>query len=291
MADQKRRKMEAPARKRRVGIVGYGKLGQYLVDAITAPENKEHLEIAFIWNRSPEKVTSAGHGAHLLEKLEDAADRTPDLIIEVAHPSITVEHGVRFVQTADYMVGSPTVFADANVEAAMRTGLTTTTNGLYIPSGALWGATDLLKMGQRGTLKALKVTMKKHPDSIKCFGDLVPINDKAKLAGPGETVLYDGPVRKLCPMAPNNVNTIAAAALAAPDLGFDGVVGCLVADTSLDAHVIEISAVGPGNPAFTVHTVRFNPAQPGAVTGNATYDSFVSSMCRARGQGAGLHFC
>ena len=34
------------------------------------------------------------------------------------------------------------------------------------------------------------------------------------------------------------------AALAAPDLGFDGVVGCLVADTSLDAHVIEISAVG-----------------------------------------------
>ena len=47
-------------------------------------------------------------------------------------------------------------------------------------------------------------------DSIKCFGDLVPINDKAKLAGPGETVLYDGPVRKLCPMAPNNVNTIAA---------------------------------------------------------------------------------
>ena len=36
------------------------------------------------------------------------------------------------------------------------------------------------------------------------------INEKAKLAGPGETVLYDGPVRKLCPMAPNNVNTIAA---------------------------------------------------------------------------------
>ena len=32
-------------------------------------------------------------------------------------------------------------------------------------------------------------------------------------------------------------------------------------------------------------------AQPGAVTGNATYGSFVSSMCRAKGQGAGLHFC
>ena len=31
-------------------------------------------------------------------------------------------------------------------------------------------------------------------------------------------------------MAPNNVNTMAAACMAAPTLGFDGVQGCLVAD-------------------------------------------------------------
>ena len=39
-----------------------------------------------------------------------------------------------------------------------------------------------------------------------------------------------GPVRELCPLAPNNVNTMAAAALAAWNLGFDAVQGCLVAD-------------------------------------------------------------
>ena len=39
-----------------------------------------------------------------------------------------------------------------------------------------------------------------------------------------------GPVRELCPLAPNNVNTMACAAIAAHNLGFDGVVGCLVAD-------------------------------------------------------------
>ena len=42
-----------------------------------------------------------------------------------------------------------------------------------------------------------------------------------------------GPVRGLCPLAPNNVNTMAAAALAAPNLGFDGVRGCLVSDPRL----------------------------------------------------------
>ena len=39
-----------------------------------------------------------------------------------------------------------------------------------------------------------------------------------------------GPVRKLCPQAPNNVNTMAAAALAAHNLGFDKVQGSIVAD-------------------------------------------------------------
>ena len=47
----------------------------------------------------------------------------------------------------------------------------------------------------------------------------------------GECVLYEGPVRALCPLAPNNVNTMACAAIAAntPELGFDGVVGRLIA--------------------------------------------------------------
>ena len=54
---------------------------------------------------------------------------------------------------------------------------------------------------------------------------------------PSETVietcylhLSPGSVRGLCPVAPNNVNTMAAAALAAHNLGFDKVQGSLVSD-------------------------------------------------------------
>jgi hypothetical protein len=67
--------------------------------------------------------------------------------------------------------------------------------------------------------------------------------------------------------------------------------GSCAALSSLEAHVIEIEAVGPGDPPFTVNTVRHNPAKPGAVTGNATYASFLSSMVRACGHGPGIHFC
>lgn len=32
--------------------------------------------------------------------------RTPDLIVEVAHPSITVDYGEKFLGAADYMVSN-----------------------------------------------------------------------------------------------------------------------------------------------------------------------------------------
>ena len=41
---------------------------------------------------------------------------------------------------------------------------------------------------------------------------------------------HSGCIRYLCPLAPNNVNTMAAAALAAHNLGFDKTQGCIVAD-------------------------------------------------------------
>ena len=41
---------------------------------------------------------------------------------------------------------------------------------------------------------------------------------------------FSGPVRELCPLAPQNVNTMAAAALAAHNLGMDRVIGSIVAD-------------------------------------------------------------
>ena len=69
--------------------------------------------------------------------------------------------------------------------------------------------------------------MTKHPSSFKLNGQLA--EDNAKVTD-SKVTLYDGPVRPLCSLAPNNVNTMAAAAMAAHNLGLDKVVGRLVAD-------------------------------------------------------------
>ena len=98
--------------------------------------------------------------------------RNADVIIEVAHPCIVASHGERFLRAADFMVsfkslscwklvpltskvGSPTAFANKELEVTLRNAADAGPHGLYIPSGALWGATDIEKMDQLGTLKVL----------------------------------------------------------------------------------------------------------------------------------------
>jgi aspartate dehydrogenase len=311
----------APARRRRVGIVGCGSLGKYLIHAITTDATvAAALEIAFVWNRSAERVAELGEAAvPLAARCADLAtfpDFRADVIVEVCHPDVTAQWGAAFLQHADFYCGSATALADPAVEAALRAAAGTPgvpgRHGMYIPSGALWGAADLCKMADRGSLGALEVCMKKHPASLKLEGALgqavaamlaarPPAGTTAAGAHPdcwpsGEVVLYDGPVRALCPLAPNNVNTMATAAIAAHTLGFDGVRARLVADASLEAHVITVEAVGKagsssGGRPFRAFTERYNPAPPGAITGSATYASFLSSLLAAGGRGSGVHLC
>ena len=56
-------------------------------------------------------------------------------------------------------------------------------------------------------------------------------------------VYASGAVRELCSLAPNNVNTMAAAALAAHNLGFDHVTGCLISDPTY----VTVFIVGMGD--------------------------------------------
>lgn len=210
--------------KRRIGIVGYGHLGKFLTNAIL---KHDQLELAFVWNRTKSAFDQSIDSKHILEHLEQCPERKPDLIVEVSHPLVVQQFGELFLKTCDFMLGSPTALADPDIEQTLYGAVEQYGHGLYVPSGALWGGEDIRKMAERGSLKGLTVTMKKHPTSFKLSGDIAEANAKVQDEA---VVLYEGPVRPLCSLAPNNVNTMAAAAIAASNLGLDKVVGKLVSD-------------------------------------------------------------
>ncbi|KAL7640546.1 UNVERIFIED_CONTAM: hypothetical protein RMT77_008821 [Armadillidium vulgare] len=273
-------------KKKRIGVVGHGHLGQYLTKAILESED---LDLAFVWNRDSNVFKEEIEESLICRNLREFSVFGAELIVEVAHPVISEEYGELFLQECDYMVGSPTALASPVLEAKLRSGAKI--NGLYIPAGALWGSQDIAKMADNDILKGLKVTMKKHPSCFRLESPLREINESVTCE---PVILYEGPVRGLCSLAPNNTNTMAAAAIAGHNLGFDGVVGCLVADPSLkDWHIVETEVTGPsvnGN-SLSVSTVRKNPANFGVVTGSATYQSFLASIKRAGGLGPGVHLC
>lgn len=287
--------MTDKTQKRRVGIVGFGKLGQYLFQHILSEPLCNQLEVAFIWNRTIQTVKDfpSVQESWILEDLSKFESFNADIIVEVSHPDIIKNYGAQFLSKADLFVGSPTAFADLDTEKSLRDISSTVPFGVYIPAGAMWGAEDVAKMATSGSLKGLKVTMKKHPESLKV---LPPLDEKIKASVSGvENIIFEGSVRDLAPLAPNNVNTMACAALAASNLGFDQTKACLVADDRLDSHIILIEVIGPYNEetkeSFHVITERKNPSPPGSVTGQQTFVSFLSSLKRSYGRGKGFHFC
>ncbi|XP_047214624.1 putative L-aspartate dehydrogenase isoform X1 [Girardinichthys multiradiatus] len=270
----------------RVGVVGYGHLGQFLVDKLLKAGPGLGLVLGFVWNRNPDKLKGSVPPELVLDDLSFFANRRCDVIIEVCHPQIVRDFGLEFLSKSHFMVGSPSALSDPDLNQKLRQASLHHGRTLYIPSGALWGGQDIQRMNDTGTLKALFIRMSKHPSCFRLTGDI--LNDWTE--GEGRRVLFRGSVADLCPLAPNNVNTMAAAAVAAETLGFTGVQGEIVSDTALkDVHVVEVEVTGPDG--FLVHMVRRNPAKLGAVTGSATYNSFWNSLLICRGHGSRVYLC
>jgi len=270
----------------KVGIIGYGNLGKYLASKVLHDDN---FELAFVWNRTKSKLSDLD-SKFILDDINNFFITKPDIVVEVAHPSISKSYGEFILKYCDYMIGSPTALCDTSLLKSLQDAAVN--HALYVPSGAFWGGEDIRKMAEAKRLQSLTVTMRKHPLSLKLEGHLKEKNMAVKDEA---VILFQGPVQEICLLAPHNTNTMAVGAIAALNLGFGGVKGCLVSDPSLrNYHIVEIEAFGFPNEdgsRFHVHTIRRNPAVLGEVTGEATYAAYFGSLRRAECRGPGLHLC
>lgn len=260
----------------RIGIVGFGLIGSYVYRRIsTRPELG--LEVAFVHNRNPEKVEHLPREV-TLDDLGDFAEREPDLIVELAHPSVTVAYGARFLHHTDYMPLSLTALADAELERKLLDTARSHGTRLFIPHGAVVGLEAIAE--GRDQWNEVTMVMRKSPSSID-------FSDHPTLTGEGisdDTVIYDGPTRGICPLFPRNVNSHAALALGG--IGLDRTRSVLIAVA--DSRISDIEIVARGEAAdLTIR--RVSPMK--GVSGMFTLISALGSVVRAKGSGAGLQIC
>jgi aspartate dehydrogenase len=259
----------------RIGLIGFGFIGVGLYRAITDREF-DGLEIAFVWNRSADKL--AGVPAPLvLANLANFADTAPDLIIESAHPDITRGHGEAFLARCDYMPFSVTALADDGLHHRLMASASAHDHRLLLPQGALVGTDALL--GWRHMWRDVTITFRKHPNNI----DLSVVNRRAEEILT-ETVVFDGPVREIAPLFPRNVNTMVTCALAT--VGIDRCRGRMIADPALHHAVAEVEAWGKDGSHLM--TVKQQPMV--GVSGTEMLASALRSLQKATGTGPTMDF-
>ena len=258
----------------RVGIIGFGAIGQYVYRRLReAPEGG--LAPAFVWNRSAAALKDIPRDL-ILDDLAEAEAASADLIVEVAHPQISHDHGTDFLAVADYMPLSVSALADRALEEKLTAAAAASGKRLLIPHGALVGTDNLVE--GRDNWDAVTITFEKHPQAIDFSESGIACDATRK------TVVFDGTAREIGRLFPRNVNTMVTCALAT--IGLDRCRAVLISDPALQVGILDVQATGKDG--AQLHMRKDQPMI--GVSGTEMLASLFSSIERAAGARAGLQF-
>jgi aspartate dehydrogenase len=174
-----------------------------------------------------------------------------DAVLEGAGHESVIAHGERALDAgADLLVTSvgalaDDAFRDRLIAAARRNG-----RRLILPSAGI-GALDILSGAAVGGLEEVEIVVRKQPEAWKGTPGEALV-DLDRLTRPA--LLYEGPVRDGAKAYPKNVNISAAVALAG--IGLDRTRLKIVADPTIETHVVEVHAKGAFGRFHFVEDVR-----------------------------------
>lgn len=242
---------------KRVGLLGFGKIGQYLYEHLRA----DGVEFSFIYGQE-QPADSAVQTIFTTDKekvLARCQAKGVDLVIECATSAVVEELGASLLAHTDILIFSVTALAKRETEKALYTAAEQCGHTLYIPHGAIIGL-DGIRDG-RDIIQSVVIKTSKRPQNLG-------------LTNTAKEVVFSGSTREACHLFPRNVNVHAAVALAG--LGFDRTVSEIISDpdSTGNNHLIEVQSEDCN---FTIQ-VSSVPGQ--GVTGAYTPVSALASARR-----------
>ncbi len=268
---------------KKIAILGFGKVGKTLYQKIeNDPIWQSKFQVKCLWNRSYEvfEEEDIRDRSIVCKNMEDVLEQigSIDLVVECAHADVIRKYGVLFLEQTDLLVFSPTVFSDAVFYESIQTVLEEGKQKCYMPLGASVAIWDIIRLEQSEQLKSLKITMTKPPQSFRIQDEEAKARLRLATDNGTLTEIVTDNVAAINNLAPQNTNTMAVYALAAPSLGFSKCVGAIYADSNIEAHIVKCEA--ETTVGMTYDFERYNPAKVDAVTGSATFASFLNSVFR-----------
>ncbi len=240
--------------RKRVGIIGYGTIGSYLVKRI---KEDNDIEIVFVYEK--DEFKSAQLSNLKLDDFSRFTNYRPDIVVECALNSVVWEFAPTVLQYCDMMIMSNTALADDSFRNSIVSLCRNHKTKLFAVHGGILGLDGIYD--GRNIIKRVTISSDKHPNNFDR-------DDTEK------TVIFEGPTKEICSLYPRNVNTHAAVAMAS--IGFENTISKMIANpnTDVNSHSIEVDAEG------IAFRIEIKSPRASKITGVYTLESAYQSLRR-----------
>ena len=120
---------------KKIGVVGYGAIGSYLVDRI---HEDKTLNLAFVYDIDKDRLSNLDDSL-VLDSMEKARERETDLIVEVAHAEWVKSFAPSVLEFTDLLILSVTAFAEEDLQEKLDKVAKANNTIYYISHGGLVG--------------------------------------------------------------------------------------------------------------------------------------------------------
>lgn len=231
----------------RLGIIGYGAIGQFVAGYIKKGLLKGYTVVA-VFDVDKSKLKQAERdGFYTTESFKHFLSQKFDIVMESASQKAAVVYLPDLVSHGySVLVMSGGVFSDSKFKSKIEKLCEENNVKIYVPSGAISGLDGIEAMMFAGELKVILET-RKNPKSLGRKDD-------------SEVVIFEGDAKEAALKFPRNINVAMALALATEHP--DSVQVRIVSDPRVKSNIHKIVAEGKsGKMSIIVENVPF-PENP-----------------------------
>ncbi len=242
----------------RIGLVGFGHIGQYVHQHLASHAS---VLIDCIYDVDAAKTRHLPPNVQV-RSMEEVLARDVALVVELAHRDFVREHGMAILRKADLLPYSLTALADEAFADNLAACAREHGHKIYIPHGGILGLDGVFD--GKALIEEVSIETSKHPRNL----------GQGNQPFAAATVLFDGTTGEACEAFPRNVNVHAALAVAG--IGFKKTRSRIVADPATDKMTHRIVIRGRG----IQWKLELESFAQGEVTGAYTPESVVQTIIR-----------
>lgn len=227
----------------RVGLIGYGAIGQCVVATLPKALEAEYTLVGVLTKGVNDNLPA---GVPSFQDIDQLIAQKPDIIVECAGHHAVAEYGNKILSAdISLVISSIGALANDKLYQELKEASNNQRAKIYLPAGAI-GGIDALVAAKLGGINEVTYTMIKPPKAWQ--GTVAEtVVDLTKIRQAEE--IFSGSARKAATLYPKNTNVTATIALAG--LGFDDTKVKLIADPDISDNIHEISVSGETG-SFTI---------------------------------------